>query len=170
MIAITTSNSISVNPAARMLIPDDPLRHLGLLVVIIPIGFDSAPNLHMPSSIRIDWQARVFRPKKAQSELAHGDIAKGNRLVLSCGVLTRSLVQIFGVTMALAGALFWLATGANRGWTKTRVAIKSVDEVTGIEGIRYRKQFVPGVDFLAVALIGGSVVEAGALLIRRQKK
>ena len=85
-------------------------------------------------------------------------------------MLTRSLVQIFGVTMALAGALFWLATGANRGWTKTRVAIKSVDEVTGIEGIRYRKQFIPGVDFLAVALIGGSVVEAGALLIRRQKK
>ncbi len=59
--------------------------------------------------------------------------------------------------VVLAAALaVWLARGANRGWTKTSVPIRKLDEVTGIEGIEYQKRFVPGVDFLA-----GSFIVAG---------
>lgn len=53
---------------------------------------------------------------------------------------------------------FWFLAGANRGWTKTSVARKSVDEVTGIEAVTYEPKFVPGLDFL-----GGCVLVAGLL-------
>ena len=36
------------------------------------------------------------------------------------------------VLVLLAAGATWLATGANRGWTKTSVPVKTLDEVTGI--------------------------------------
>ena len=61
----------------------------------------------------------------------------------------------------MAGAFAWVALGANHGWTRTSVAVKTADGVTGIEGIQYHKQFVPGLDFLGGALLG-AVILAGA--------
>jgi hypothetical protein len=72
--------------------------------------------------------------------------------------------------VALATAILWLATGANRGWTKTSVPVKTLDEVTGIEGITYQKKFLPGVDFLAVAFAGSVVLAGASLFFRRSKK
>jgi hypothetical protein len=70
---------------------------------------------------------------------------------------------------ALVGtAAIWLATGANHGWTKTKIAVKKLDEVTGIEGIEYQKRFVPGVDFLGAALLGAGVLTGISLLFRKQ--
>jgi len=60
-------------------------------------------------------------------------------------------LQILAILIALAAAVTWLATGANRGWTKTSVPVKTLDEVTGIEGITYQNKFLPGVDFLGAA-------------------
>lgn len=69
-----------------------------------------------------------------------------------------------------AASVTWLVTGANRGWTKTRVPVKIVDEVTGIEGIEYQPRFVPGVDFLGAAWLGAGLLAATSLLFRKPKK
>jgi len=56
-------------------------------------------------------------------------------------------LRIIALLVVLVAVAVWLATGANRGWTKTSVPVKTLDEVTGIEGISYQKKFLPGVDF-----------------------
>jgi hypothetical protein len=53
---------------------------------------------------------------------------------------------------------FWAATGANHGWTKTRVPKKIVDEATGLEGIQWQEKFVPGIDFLGAAFLGAGIL------------
>jgi hypothetical protein len=81
----------------------------------------------------------------------------------------RRVLQIFAAAIVLGGITTWVVTGANRAWTKTEVQIQTLDPVTGIEGISYRKQFQPGVDFLAVAL-GGALFLAGASFLFRKPK
>ena len=71
--------------------------------------------------------------------------------------MKRSL-RILALVAALAAVSVWLATGASRGWTRTSAPVKTLDPVTGIEGIEYRKQFVPGLDFLAGALLGAAML------------
>jgi hypothetical protein len=75
---------------------------------------------------------------------------------------------ILALVVALAAVSVWFATGASRGWTRTSVPVKTLDQVTGIEGIEYRKQFVLGVDFLAGTLLGAALL-GGASLIFRNK-
>ena len=70
--------------------------------------------------------------------------------------------------LALAAVTLWLAAGAHRGWTQTQVPVKTVDETTGIEGITYRRQFVPGIDFLGAAWVGAGAL-AGASLVFRNR-
>ena len=72
-----------------------------------------------------------------------------------------------GLIVALAAAALWLSLGANRGWTKTSIPLKKVDEVTGIEGVEYRKRFVPGIDFLGVMLLVAGLLEGASLFLRR---
>ena len=71
----------------------------------------------------------------------------------------------------IVGAIaFWAATGANRGWTKTRIPRKTVDEVTGLEGIQWQKKFVPGVDFLGAALLGAGVLTGISFFVPAKPK
>ena len=70
----------------------------------------------------------------------------------------RRILQLLAVLVLLAAGTTWLATGANRGWTKTSVMVKTLDPVTGIDGISYKKQFLPGVE-----LLGASAMVAGLL-------
>lgn len=80
----------------------------------------------------------------------------------------KKILRIIAAVIILAAIAFWLATGANRGWTKNQVPIKITDPVTGIEGVQWKKTFVPGVDFLvAAALI--SCVSFGASFAFRSK-
>lgn len=79
----------------------------------------------------------------------------------------KRVLQILAVTVAIGAGSFWLATGANRGWTKTSVPVKSVDEVTGLEGITYKKQFVPGLDFVGAALLGAGILAGAALILSK---
>lgn len=81
----------------------------------------------------------------------------------------KRILQSLALLVVLAAAATWLATGANRGWTKTSVPVKTLDEVTGIEGITYQKKFLPGVDFLGAAF-GGAALLAGASLFFRKPK
>jgi len=76
-------------------------------------------------------------------------------------------LQILALLFVLATAVTWLATGANHGWTKTSAMVKTLDPVTGIEGITYEKKFLPGVDFLGVAL-GAAALLAGASFFFRK--
>lgn len=78
-------------------------------------------------------------------------------------------LRILAAILALASALAWWALGANRGWTRTSVPVKTVDEVTGIEGINYHKQFVPGLDFLGGALLGTGILAGVSFFFRNQQ-
>lgn len=67
-------------------------------------------------------------------------------------------LRFFGLAAVVAVAVFWLAAGGDRGWTKTSVAIQKVDEVTGIEYPVIEDRFVPGLDFLALGSLAGLAV------------
>jgi hypothetical protein len=82
--------------------------------------------------------------------------------------MMKTLLRRVALTLLLAGAVFWLATGASRGWTKTSVPVKTLDEVTGLEGVTYQRRFVPGLDFLG-GVVAGAAVLGGASLIFRKK-
>ena len=79
-------------------------------------------------------------------------------------------LRIISAILAAGSIIFWAATGANRGWTKTSVPTKIVDQVTGIEGVTYDKHFVPGVDFLGAALIGAGVLTGASFFFRTKPK
>jgi hypothetical protein len=78
-------------------------------------------------------------------------------------------LRIFALVLALYAAGTWLASGGNRGWTKTSVPVKTVDEITGLEAINYERRFVPGLDFLGAALLGASCLAGGSFLFRNKQ-
>ena len=82
----------------------------------------------------------------------------------------KKILQLLAVLVLLAAGTTWLATGTNRGWTKTSVAVKTLDPVTGIEGISYEKKFLPGVDFLGAAALGAGVLAGASLFFRNNKQ
>ncbi len=77
-------------------------------------------------------------------------------------------LRFMALGLAAAAALAWLALGANRGWTRTSVPVKTFDAVTGIEGVQYRKEFVPGLDLLGGALMGAGLLAGASLFLRNQ--
>jgi hypothetical protein len=79
--------------------------------------------------------------------------------------MKRTLRFIAGV-LIVGSIAFWVAAGANYGWTKTRVPKKITDETTGLEGIQWQEKFVPGVDFLSAALLGAAVLTGLSFLSR----
>ncbi len=79
--------------------------------------------------------------------------------------MKRSL-QFLSAVVLLAGLGVWLAAGANRGWTKTTVPKKTVDEITGIEAITYERRFLPGVDFLGAVLLGAVALGGASFFFR----
>ncbi len=81
----------------------------------------------------------------------------------------KRILRILALAIVVATGIAWLTLGANRGWTRTTVPVKTVDEVTGIEGIEYQKKFLPGLDVLGAALLGGGVL-AGASFLFNQKQ
>jgi len=68
--------------------------------------------------------------------------------------------RVFAVLLALAVVAVWIGLGADRGWTKTKVAVPLTDPVTEIAYVEYRSGFVPGVDFLAAGLAGAAALFA----------
>ena len=82
--------------------------------------------------------------------------------------MTKTL-RILALLLALAAAGTWVATGGNRGWTKTSVPVKTVDEITGIEAVSYERRFLPGLEFLGAALLGASLLTAASFLFRNKQ-
>jgi hypothetical protein len=92
--------------------------------------------------------------------------------LISCSVSGYSMkrtLRILALALAVVAIVGWVALGANRGWTRTSEPVKSVDQVTGIEGVEYRKKFVPGVELLGGALLGASVLAGASLFFRNQQ-
>ena len=81
----------------------------------------------------------------------------------------KKILNILSLTVLVAAVATWLMTGANRAWTKTSVQVKTLDPVTGIEGITYQDKFLPGVDFLGAAAGLAAVLAGSALLFRSNK-
>lgn len=80
----------------------------------------------------------------------------------------KRILCLLALILAVASGLAWLGLGANRGWTRTSVAVKTLDEVTGIEGIEYHKQFVPGLELLGAALLGAGMLAGASLFFCHQ--
>lgn len=80
----------------------------------------------------------------------------------------KRILRILTLVLVVAAGITWLATGANVGWTHTSVAVKTLDPVTGIEGIEYKKQFSAGLDFLGGALIGAGLLTGVSFFFRKQ--
>jgi hypothetical protein len=82
----------------------------------------------------------------------------------------KKILRLVALILMVGSLAFWAVTGMNRGWTKTSVPRKTLDEVTGIEGITYEKHFVPGVDFLGVSVLGAVVLTGLSFLYRKKPK
>jgi hypothetical protein len=81
----------------------------------------------------------------------------------------KKILRILALLVVLAAIITWAVTGANRGWTKTSVAVKTLDPVTEIEGITYQKKFLPGVDFLGAAVILSGALAGASFFFRKPK-
>jgi hypothetical protein len=79
----------------------------------------------------------------------------------------KRILRLLALLVLVTAAAIWLVTGANRGWTKTSVMIKTLDPVTGIEGITYQKKFLPGVEFLGVAGVAAGALAGLSFLFRK---
>ena len=78
-------------------------------------------------------------------------------------------LRLLAVLILVGALITWAATGANRGWTKTSEPVKTMDDVTGIEGITYQKRFAPGLDFLGAGLLVASVLTGVSFLFRKNQ-
>jgi len=79
----------------------------------------------------------------------------------------KKTLRILALLVVLATVATWLATGADRGWTKTSKDVKTLDEVTGIEGITHKPTFIAGVDFLALGFGGAAALFGSSFFFRK---
>lgn len=82
----------------------------------------------------------------------------------------KKILRLVAALLVVGALTFWAATGANRGWTKTHIPKKIVDETTGLEGVQWQDKFVPGVDFLAAALLGAGILAGLAFFVRTKSR
>jgi hypothetical protein len=79
-------------------------------------------------------------------------------------------LRLIAAILLVGSIAFWAAAGANRGWTKTHVPKKTMDEATGLEGIQWQEKFVPGVDFLGAALLGAGFLAGVSFFVPAKSK
>lgn len=79
-------------------------------------------------------------------------------------------LQILAVVLAVATLSVWVAKGANTGWTKNRVQVKTVDPITEIEQVEWQDKFLPGLDFLGGGLAVTGALLGGSFFIRKSNK
>lgn len=79
----------------------------------------------------------------------------------------KRFLRLLALLLAFGVTALWLGAGANRGWTKTSQTKKTLDEVTGLEGITYEQRFLPGLDVLGAAWILAGGLAGVSFVIRR---
>lgn len=70
----------------------------------------------------------------------------------------RTVLRWTASAVLFLGTAFWFFGGPNLGWTKTSVPIIRQDPVTELEYTEWQKNFVPGVDFLALCAFGSALI------------
>lgn len=78
----------------------------------------------------------------------------------------KNILRMLGLLVALVVLTAWLVRGANMGWTKDRIAVKQLDEITGIEAIEYRDRFVPGLEWLGAGMAVAAALAGASFLFR----
>ena len=78
----------------------------------------------------------------------------------------RRWLTMLSAFVAVVTVTVWVATGANRGFTKTSVAVEKTDEVTGLTYRDYEHRFVAGVELLGLGLGLSAVLFGGSRLCR----
>jgi uncharacterized membrane protein len=78
----------------------------------------------------------------------------------------RTALRLIASLLALFTITLWFAGGMNLGFTKTSVMLKSIDPVTEQEIIEWKKQFIPGVDFLGAGAAASVVLFGASFLFR----
>ena len=78
----------------------------------------------------------------------------------------RTKVRLLGLFVGLVALVLWFFGGPNLGWTKTRVAIEKIDEVTDQRYVTWEKRFLPGVDFLGAGLAAGAALFAAGFCFK----
>jgi hypothetical protein len=81
----------------------------------------------------------------------------------------RLFLRLLALALFLGTAVWWVQSGKNPGWTKNKVFVEKVDEITGISYPEEEDRFVPGVDLLA-ASGGVSLVIAALSFLRRPRR
>lgn len=79
-------------------------------------------------------------------------------------------IQMLAIVLALASVALWLAMGANTGWTKNRVQVRTLDPVTELEQVEWQDKFVPGLELLGGGLAVAGVLFIGSFFVRKQTK
>ena len=79
----------------------------------------------------------------------------------------RGFLRILALVVIAVSLIAWLSLGANLGWTKTSVVKWQHDPVTELSGPIIEKRFVPGIDLLALCMLGGVVLFSISLLKRK---
>lgn len=82
----------------------------------------------------------------------------------------RLVLRWLAVAVFAAGLAVWIAGGARVGWTQTSVPVPVVDEITGIEGVRWEERFVPGVEIPAAGALGAAGLAALSLFFNRKRR
>ena len=81
----------------------------------------------------------------------------------------KKILRLLALLVFFGALITWAVTGASRGWTKTSVEVKTLDPVTGIEGVSYQKKFIAGVVFLGAAAVVAVGLAGGSFLFRSKK-
>lgn len=79
-------------------------------------------------------------------------------------------LQMLAALIAIFVVVFWAVKGVNTGWTIDNLQIKTIDPVTEIEQIEWKKVFVPGLDFLGVGLFSAAALAIASRFIRTNNK
>jgi hypothetical protein len=84
-------------------------------------------------------------------------------------IAMKRVLRIFAALLLLGAVVLWAATGANHGFTRNQTEIKTPDPVTGLDTIQWKKQFVPGVDFLVATGLLSAVLVSASFFFRNKK-